>query len=34
MQINRFGMNTGKQFLIIGVRTNMRGYQFDLTLWG
>ncbi len=34
MQINRFGMNDGKQFLIIGVRTNMRGYQFDLTLWG
>jgi len=34
LQINRFGMSAGKQFLIIGVRTNMRGYQFDLTLWG
>lgn len=34
LQINRFGMSTGKKFLIIGIRTNMRGYQFDLTLWG
>lgn len=34
LQINRFGMSAGKKFLIIGIRTNMRGYQFDLTLWG
>lgn len=34
MQINRFGMSAGKKFLIIGIRTNMQGYQFDLTLWG
>lgn len=34
LQVNRFGMNAGKKFLIIGIRTNMSGYQFDLTLWG
>lgn len=34
LQVDRFGMSAGKKFLIIGVRTNMRGYQFDLTLWG
>lgn len=34
LQVNRFGMSAGKKFLIIGIRTNMRGYQFDLTLWG
>lgn len=34
LQINRFGMNAGKKFLIIGVKSNMRGYLFDLTLWG
>lgn len=34
LQVNRFGMNAGKKFLIIGIRTNMRGYQFDLTVWG
>ena len=34
LQVNRFGMNAGKKFLIIGIRTNMRGYQFELTLWG
>ena len=34
MQLPRFGMSAGKLFLIIGVTTNMRGYQFDLTLWG
>ena len=34
LQVNRFGMSAGKNFLIIGIRTNMRGYQFDLTLWG
>lgn len=34
IEVNRFGMNNGKKFLIIGIRTNMQGYQFDLTLWG
>lgn len=34
LQINRFGMTAGKKFLIIGLRNNMRGYQYDLTLWG
>lgn len=34
LQINRFGMSAGKKFLVIGIRTNLRGYQFDLTLWG
>lgn len=34
LEINRFGMSSGKKFLIIGLRSNMRNYQFDLTLWG
>ena len=34
LQVNRFGMNAGKKFLIVGLRTNLRGYQFELTLWG
>lgn len=34
LEVPRFGMNSGKKFLIIGLRTNMRGYLFDLTLWG
>lgn len=34
LQVSRFGMSAGKKFLIIGLRTNMRGYLFDLTLWG
>lgn len=34
LQLPRFGMAAGKLFLIIGIETNMRNYQFDLTLWG
>jgi hypothetical protein len=34
LQIERFGMSAGKKFLIIGITTNMRGYQYELTLWG
>ena len=34
LQINRFGMTAGKKFLIIGVKSNMSGYLFELTLWG
>lgn len=34
LQIDRYGMSAGKKFLIIGIRANMRGYVFDLTLWG
>lgn len=34
LQLNRYGLSAGKKFLIIGIKTNMRGYLFDLTLWG
>ena len=34
LQVNRYGLSAGKQFLIIGLRTDMRGRLFDLTLWG
>jgi hypothetical protein len=34
LQIPRFGMSAGKKFLIIGITTNMRGYLYELTLWG
>lgn len=34
LQINRYGLSAGKKFLIIGLRTDMRGRLFDLTLWG
>lgn len=34
LQVNRFGMSAGQKFLITGIRTNLRGYLFDLTLWG
>lgn len=34
VQVNRYGLNSGKKFFIIGLRTDMRGRSFDLTLWG
>lgn len=34
LQLPRFGMSAGKLFLIIGITTNLRGYQYELTLWG
>lgn len=34
LQLNRYGLSAGKQFLVIGLRTDMRNRQFDLTLWG
>ena len=34
LQLNRYGMAAGKKFLIIGIRTDMKGYRFGLTLWG
>lgn len=34
LEINRFGMSAGKKLLIIGITTNMRGYLYELTLWG
>lgn len=34
LQLNRFAMSSGKNFLIIGITTDMRGYLFELTLWG
>lgn len=34
LQLNRYGMSAGQKFLIVGLKTNMRGYLFELTLWG
>lgn len=34
LQLNRYGMNSGKAFLITGIQANMREYLFTLTLWG
>ena len=34
LQLPRFGMAAGKLFLIVGITTQLRGYQFQLTLWG
>lgn len=34
LQIGRYGLSAGKKFLVIGIRTDMRGRLFDLTLWG
>ncbi len=34
VEVPRFGYDAGKQFLIIGVRTDLRGGLIDLTLWG
>lgn len=34
VQIGRYGLSAGKKFFILGIRTDMRGRVFDLTLWG
>lgn len=34
LQVSRYGLSAGKKFLITSVRTDMRGYMFDLVLWG
>ncbi len=34
LQLNRYGMSSGKAFLITGIQANMREYLFTLTLWG
>lgn len=34
LQVNRFGMNSGKAFVITGIEADMRQYLFTLTLWG
>ena len=34
LQLNRYGLSAGKKFLVLGLRTDMRGRMFDLTLWG
>lgn len=34
LQLSRYGLTAGKKFLVIGLRTDMRGRLFDLTLWG
>lgn len=32
--VPRFGYNAGKQFLVIGIKTDLRGGMLELTLWG
>jgi hypothetical protein len=34
VQLPRFGMSSGKAFLVTGIRTDLRNNTFDLTLWG
>lgn len=34
LQLPRYGLGAGKLFLITALRTDMRGYIFELTLWG
>jgi hypothetical protein len=34
LQVNRFGMNSGKAFVITGIQADLRQYLFTLTLWG
>lgn len=34
LQLNRFGMNSGKAFVVTGIQADMRQYLFTLTLWG
>lgn len=34
LTLPRYGLQAGKQFLIIGLRSDMRNRMFDLTLWG
>ena len=34
LQVNRFGMNSGKAFVVTGIQADMRQYLFTLTLWG
>lgn len=34
LSLSRYGLASGKPFLIVGLRSDMRNYFFDLTLWG
>lgn len=34
LQLARYGLGAGKKFLVLGLRTDMQGRRFDLTLWG
>ena len=34
LQVARFGMNSGKAFVITGLQADLRQYLFTLTLWG
>lgn len=34
LQVNRFGMNSGKAFVVTGIQADMRQYLYTLTLWG
>lgn len=34
VQVPRFGMSSGKPYLVTGIRTDLRNNVFELTLWG
>jgi hypothetical protein len=34
VQVPRFSLNSGKAYLVTGIRTDLRNNTFDLTLWG
>lgn len=34
LQVNRFGMNSGKAFVVTGIQADMRQYLYTLTIWG
>ena len=34
VQMPRYGMDAGKKYLLVGIRTDMRNNIFDLTVWG
>lgn len=34
VSLNRYGLSSGKKFLIVGIRTDMQNNIFDLTVWG
>jgi hypothetical protein len=34
VQMPRYGMDAGKKYMLVGIRTDMRNNIFDLTVWG
>lgn len=34
VEVPRFGMSSGKPYIVTGIRTDLRNNTFDLTLWG